>query len=318
MSARGSPGGAAAGSNCSQPSSPVADPGLVFSVPGSCPLTRRLLRLRSCGGAVGPVGRRRREMTPADRKDSTYWEKRRKNNDAARRSRERRRLTDLLLEGQLLALSEENARLRTRVLSLQRHSAVRAGRGRAASAGATFTAPAVTSTVSLSPRPARAPALFPAGRRGTPIRDARHQEAAGHTFDAPFPRFGSNGAAGGFKTRPPHSCVISPRAPLVRSTEAEVEAQRHVSSGVDIPNSSIQACLPTCGATCTLSYTHKNWLVPHLSASAVCNNCLLPWRSYYVPPPAVYPDLPLYIEGQGVSSAPAGLYLSPDGRYRTV
>uniref|UniRef100_A0A4W6FSF9 BZIP domain-containing protein n=1 Tax=Lates calcarifer TaxID=8187 RepID=A0A4W6FSF9_LATCA len=80
--------------------------------------------LSSAPGHASPVTRRKREMVPADRKDSTYWDKRRKNNEAAKRSREKRRLNDLMLEGQLLALTEENAQLRAHVLSMQYHTSL--------------------------------------------------------------------------------------------------------------------------------------------------------------------------------------------------
>ncbi|KAM6236047.1 NFIL3 like protein [Porphyrio hochstetteri] len=56
---------------------------------------------------------------PDEKKDNMYWEKRRKNNEAAKRSREKRRLNDFAMESQLAALSEENAILRTELLSLK-------------------------------------------------------------------------------------------------------------------------------------------------------------------------------------------------------
>ncbi|KAM6113489.1 NFIL3 like protein [Phoenicopterus ruber ruber] len=61
----------------------------------------------------------KREFMPDEKKDNTYWEKRRKNNEAAKRSREKRRLNDFAMESQLAALSEENAILRTELLSLK-------------------------------------------------------------------------------------------------------------------------------------------------------------------------------------------------------
>lgn len=70
------------------------------------------------GRPSGP-SRRKREFMPDDKKDNTYWEKRRKNNEAAKRSREKRRLNDFAMESQLAALSEENAVLRTELLSLK-------------------------------------------------------------------------------------------------------------------------------------------------------------------------------------------------------
>uniref|UniRef100_A0A3B4TNN3 Si:dkey-172o19.2 n=1 Tax=Seriola dumerili TaxID=41447 RepID=A0A3B4TNN3_SERDU len=376
MSTPDSPGGAEVSAHCQLSSSVEsngyteheADPGLLLSVTRSSLLARRLLRLRTCRSHMGPVTRRKREMIPADLKDSTYWDKRRKNNEAAKRSREKRRLNDLMLEGQLLALSEENAQLRAHVLNLRYQSNLSAEKSKAASPGATSTPSVVASTFSLS-RPAHTPALFQPGHwgsRSTPasILGLRAQETASHPLEANIPCFSSPKGPGGFNSLSPHNCgaqqrilplpgarVISPRTALEggRSTEAEMEAQRQVSSSDDIPNStdgsshptsSIRAFLPTPDtlhhASPTLAYTPQNWLAPHLSHSAVCNNLLLPWRSSYLPPPAVYPGLPLYIHerrGQGLvaeadiqrgvrsrlSSAPAGLshlgmHLSPDGR----
>ncbi|XP_053558359.1 nuclear factor interleukin-3-regulated protein [Bombina bombina] len=63
--------------------------------------------------------RRKREFIPDEKKDAMYWEKRRKNNEAAKRSREKRRLNDLVLESKLMALGEENANLKTELLSLK-------------------------------------------------------------------------------------------------------------------------------------------------------------------------------------------------------
>ncbi|KAK2833911.1 hypothetical protein Q5P01_017800 [Channa striata] len=63
--------------------------------------------------------RRKREFIPHDKKDEGYWDKRRKNNEAAKRSREKRRVNDMVLESRVLALLEENARLRAELLALK-------------------------------------------------------------------------------------------------------------------------------------------------------------------------------------------------------
>ncbi|XP_063150401.1 nuclear factor interleukin-3-regulated protein-like [Candoia aspera] len=63
--------------------------------------------------------RRKREFISDEKKDASYWEKRRKNNEAAKRSREKRRFNDLVLENRLLALNEENVRLKTELLQLK-------------------------------------------------------------------------------------------------------------------------------------------------------------------------------------------------------
>ncbi|XP_061469776.1 nuclear factor interleukin-3-regulated protein-like [Rhineura floridana] len=63
--------------------------------------------------------RRKREFISDEKKDASYWEKRRKNNEAAKRSREKRRFNDLVLENRVLALNEENVRLKTELLQLK-------------------------------------------------------------------------------------------------------------------------------------------------------------------------------------------------------
>ncbi|XP_023699892.2 uncharacterized protein [Paramormyrops kingsleyae] len=71
------------------------------------------------GGGLGAGSRRKREFMPDEKKDASYWEKRRKNNEAAKRSREKRRVNDYVLETRLVALSEENMRLRAELLALR-------------------------------------------------------------------------------------------------------------------------------------------------------------------------------------------------------
>ncbi|XP_016120760.1 nuclear factor interleukin-3-regulated protein-like [Sinocyclocheilus grahami] len=63
--------------------------------------------------------RRKREFIAHEKKDEGYWDKRRKNNEAAKRSREKRRVNDMVLENRVLALLEENARLRAELLALK-------------------------------------------------------------------------------------------------------------------------------------------------------------------------------------------------------
>ncbi|XP_033103572.1 nuclear factor interleukin-3-regulated protein-like isoform X2 [Anneissia japonica] len=58
------------------------------------------------------LSRKERAFMPENRKDDNYWVKRRKNNEAAKRSREKRRALDHLLESKVLALNEENSRLK--------------------------------------------------------------------------------------------------------------------------------------------------------------------------------------------------------------
>ncbi|XP_069833082.1 nuclear factor interleukin-3-regulated protein-like [Dendropsophus ebraccatus] len=70
-------------------------------------------------GSGNQMGRRKREFISDEKKDASYWEKRRKNNEAAKRSREKRRFHDLVLEGRVAALDEENGRLRSELLQLK-------------------------------------------------------------------------------------------------------------------------------------------------------------------------------------------------------
>lgn len=99
----------------------IADEG-VSILPSSSVLARSLLgrtantrHKESLSSSI----RRKREFIPVDKKDEGYWDKRRKNNEAAKRSREKRRVNDLVLEGRVLALLEENARLRAELLALK-------------------------------------------------------------------------------------------------------------------------------------------------------------------------------------------------------
>ena len=96
----------------------------------SCPEADPQESLPSKPGAPGRLGRpekpkakmscrRKREFISDEKKDASYWEKRRKNNEAAKRSREKRRLNDMVLENRVMALNEENVRLKTELLQLK-------------------------------------------------------------------------------------------------------------------------------------------------------------------------------------------------------
>lgn len=71
------------------------------------------------GSKPNVTSRRKREFISDEKKDASYWEKRRKNNEAAKRSREKRRLNDMVLENRVMALNEENVRLKTELLQLK-------------------------------------------------------------------------------------------------------------------------------------------------------------------------------------------------------
>ncbi|TTJ23338.1 Nuclear factor interleukin-3-regulated protein [Bagarius yarrelli] len=76
--------------------------------------TRRVITAKPLASS-----RRKREFISQENKDASYWEKRRKNNEAAKRSREKRRLSDMVLEKRVTALNQENLRLKTELLQLK-------------------------------------------------------------------------------------------------------------------------------------------------------------------------------------------------------
>ncbi|CAM4693565.1 unnamed protein product [Caretta caretta] len=125
------------------------------------------------------AARRKREFTPEEKKDDGYWDKRKKNNEAAKRSREKRRVNDLALESRVLALLEENARLKAELLALKfRFSLIR--------------------EPAEPPRPAAAPApyLYPLGPEPLPPprcgRPFQPELGAGYSEDSGFSTPGSS------------------------------------------------------------------------------------------------------------------------------
>ncbi|XP_067877147.1 nuclear factor, interleukin 3 regulated, member 6 [Heterodontus francisci] len=83
-------------------------------------LARSLLGTRPIKqNGTNSMSRRKREFIPDEKKDNSYWDKRKKNNEAAKRSREKRRVNDMVLEQRVIALLEENARLKAELLALK-------------------------------------------------------------------------------------------------------------------------------------------------------------------------------------------------------
>lgn len=83
-----------------------------------------MINLSKVADLQAPVGnvlcsRKQREFIPDSRKDDTYWDRRRKNNEAAKRSREKRRISDLLLETRVLELTRENALLHAELYAIK-------------------------------------------------------------------------------------------------------------------------------------------------------------------------------------------------------
>lgn len=89
------------------------------SLPSPAPEGGARLGRQPKGSKPTVTSRRKREFISDEKKDASYWEKRRKNNEAAKRSREKRRLNDMVLENRVMALNEENVRLKTELLQLK-------------------------------------------------------------------------------------------------------------------------------------------------------------------------------------------------------
>ncbi|XP_076009506.1 uncharacterized protein LOC143002961 [Genypterus blacodes] len=315
MSSPGSPGGPSA---LRQPPSSSVEhrghhesdpvPGLLFPATSSL-LARRLRHLRAYGGPLRPVTRRQREMVPTDKKDEQYRAKRQKNNEAARRSREKRRLKDLVMEDQLLALGEENAGLRAQLIGLQCHISLRAETSPAVAAPASFANPA--------------PPFFQTGLWGhswgppVSVLGVGQQEPTSLPFEPSLGRFASaTGAAvpglceaayrGFFPLGSPTSPPLLPRGAGTkrgRSEEAEaghqqVSSSDEIHSSTGAPSRRASSARPDllhrAFAFSPVSHTPQRWLVPHGNPS---NDLLAPWRSSFLAPAPVYPP-PGWVAGQ--------------------
>jgi len=64
--------------------------------------------------------RKAREFIPDNKKDDSYWDRRRRNNEAAKRSREKRRISDMVLETRVLELTRENSILRNELIAIKK------------------------------------------------------------------------------------------------------------------------------------------------------------------------------------------------------
>ncbi|XP_060109182.1 uncharacterized protein LOC132581788 [Heteronotia binoei] len=135
-------------------------------------------------GAPSSTARRKREFTPDDKKDNGYWDKRKKNNEAAKRSREKRRVSDLALEGRVLALLEENARLKAELLALK----FRFGLIRDPTEPSGPVVPVAAEAHRPIPTPQHYPAALETARYGCPFRP----EPAASSEDSGFSTPGSS------------------------------------------------------------------------------------------------------------------------------
>ncbi|KAI1289504.1 Nuclear factor interleukin-3-regulated protein [Halotydeus destructor] len=89
-------------------------PGSAYSEMSPGPMTHGSSSSSGFGNSRKP-----REFIPDQKKDECYWDRRRRNNEAAKRSREKRRISDMVLETRVLELSRENAILRAELFAVK-------------------------------------------------------------------------------------------------------------------------------------------------------------------------------------------------------
>ncbi|XP_062412146.1 nuclear factor interleukin-3-regulated protein isoform X2 [Sardina pilchardus] len=307
-------------------------PKTLVPLPGPSLLSsRRLLRLRPFKSHLVPSARRKREMTPASKKDALYWDKRRKNNEAAKRSREKRRFTDMMLEGQLLALSEENAQLRAEVFSLQCHP----HQGREPDLARPFPPPsaaAIQCPVPVQGHPLMSqPPSALWGFKGScvPLLEGPRSRSVGKmsclalsqsplsvyqrspdVFSGSSPLFPSLVHPQSAACVPPPEFLFKPNGLSQPSAEASSKpakaAQHQVSSssddvpaGEETAASPLQKAFPpqwqviAPQAVPSSPPSSPGWLLPHLGQTALHDGLLVPWSSSCFYPSSVYPSLPL-------------------------
>ncbi|XP_051549768.1 basic leucine zipper transcriptional factor ATF-like 2 [Myxocyprinus asiaticus] len=267
---------------------------------GSSILAQRLFRLPSYRNPLISNRHRKREMTPAERKDASYWDKRQKNNEAAKRSREKRRLNDFMLEDQLLALSKENAQLRAEVLSLQYHI------GRGLDVGHPM-------TPFHYPIPSHLkPSLWGFAASNAPL------PADGPELYHCWPQYGTcSGPPVSFsplisplrilpkrvnipsKINHPDDKLSNQSIPNTESVEQDQAAHPQVSSSNDPPSHPQQLPAQRAAASSHSSSQHpsqlaQSWLLPGLSHHTTQhNNQLLPWGSSSLHQTPLHPSWPL-------------------------
>ncbi|KAK0148487.1 Nuclear factor interleukin-3-regulated protein [Merluccius polli] len=248
-------------------------------------------------GAV-PRSRRKREMTPAVKKDATYWGRRQKNNEAAKRSREKRRLNDLMMEGELLALSDENAQLRAEVLTMQYHLGFGRGPNKAA-------AGAVPSGLPLQHVRPQAPYLYPVSTLfqagGMWGQGSRHSPAA-FMLGMKQREMASYGLGSSWQTPPTDGDLRDPprsqgghKQELLQGDHLGTSTQHNASCSL-LP-------VPGFSATSTSITRPEGWLMPQLHHPAWQDKPMVHWASGYLSPPG----LPLFMAMEyGGERPPAG------------
>ncbi|KAA0712244.1 Nuclear factor interleukin-3-regulated protein E4 promoter-binding protein 4 [Triplophysa tibetana] len=259
-------------------------------------LARRLFRLQSYHNNLVPSRRRKREMTPDEKKDALYWVKRQKNNEAAHRSREKRRLNDFMLESQLLALSEENAQLRAEVLNLQYHMGIGRSRDHPHHAMMPFHIP-VSSHLKRGLAGAKASFL---AERSERYQCWPHHEPCSGPLSGPS-QFISPSKMPYKNTSAPsqirHSNDKLSEQSMLNSDSFE-QNPAEVSSSNDPPSN--PQPFPTQRAAALLSpsppppHLTQSWLLPGINHPAIPHhNQMLPWTSSSLRPSLLHPSWPL-------------------------
>ncbi|XP_051551525.1 basic leucine zipper transcriptional factor ATF-like 2 [Myxocyprinus asiaticus] len=264
---------------------------------GSSILARRLFRLQSCRNPLIPSRRRKREMTPAEMKDASYWDKRQKNNEAAKRSREKRRLNEFMLEGQLLALSEENAQLRAEVLSLQNQIGLDASHLVMPfhySIPSHLKPSLLGMAASNAPLPADGPELYHCWPQ---YRSSSGPPGSSSPFICPL-RMPPKSVNIPSQINHPDDKLSDKSIPNTDSVEQDQAVHTQVSSSND-PQSHPQlfpaqrAAASSNSPSLPPSHLAQSWLLPGLSYSTTQHNNLLPWGSSSLQPSPLHPSWPL-------------------------
>lgn len=313
----------------------------VTPMPRCSSLNHRLLGVQACASRITPSARRitpsasrimpsarrMRQMTPEEKKDASYWDKRRKNNEAAKRSRERRRLSNFMLEGQLLALSEENTKLRAEMLWLQCRFGVAKG-GQPAQASVHNLAPAALKSSLWGFRTNPASLLGEQRDLGDLLHGSRvswtgasRSGSMGQNFQNPQSHSMSMAGSSGqpYYLRPQsHSrkraCLQpsekNPQHPYSRTggEEPGSTASYQLCSSKENPeapepqsSSKLSPVLPCQASPSFSASTHlpQGRFLPSLNNPSLCSSLVLPWGNPNLHLPPIYYNLPFYLPLQG-------------------
>ncbi|KAF7491546.1 Nuclear factor interleukin-3-regulated protein [Sarcoptes scabiei] len=112
-----SPASSSSSSTSSSTSASLLPTSITASVLGSNNLNNN--PLMTANQILVTNSRKQREFIPDSKKDESYWDRRKRNNEAAKRSREKRRISDLVLETRVLELTRENSILKAELFAIK-------------------------------------------------------------------------------------------------------------------------------------------------------------------------------------------------------